>query len=130
MTCPRKYCLIDTCTNELDSDHPDALLNPEPDPDEDTEQYPTYQPPEPPSVAEQVTCIAGNSFMYFAVLTMVSAALQLALFSSLYVVTIIFGVAMSICVAVAAIAEQFIGRHKPDHPVVRAHRRREKRTAA
>jgi len=38
-------------------------------------------------VAEQVTCIAGNSFMYFAVLTMVSAALQLALFSSLYVVT-------------------------------------------
>jgi hypothetical protein len=110
VTCPRKYCLIDTCTNDLDSYHPDALPNPDADP----EQYQTYQPHEPPTVASQVECIAGNTFMYLAVFTVISLALQLTPISDsiVEIIMIILGVATGISLVIAAVAEQFVDRHK------------------
>jgi hypothetical protein len=115
MTCPRKYCLIDTCTSNADAEYHDPDVYIEPDDDVDTEQFPTYEPPEPVSVADQVECIAGNTFMYFCVLTLISAALQLTLFSDsiVWIITIILGAAAGISLVVAAVAEQFTDRHTP-----------------
>ena len=115
MTCPRKYCLIDTCTSNADAEHHARRLYIEPDDNVDTEQFPTYEPPEPVSVADQVVCIAGNTFMYFCVLTLISAALQLTLFSDsiVWIITIILGAATGISLVVAAVAEQLTDRHTP-----------------
>jgi hypothetical protein len=112
VTCPRKYCLIDTCVSDFDSYHPDALndIEPDPDPEEDAETYPAYRPPKPTSTSELVMCIAGNTTMYFCVLALISVALQLTLYSNLYIVTIILTVGFSISITVAAIAEQLTDR--------------------
>jgi hypothetical protein len=110
MTCPRKYCLIDTCTSNADAEYHGRRVYIEPDDNVDTEQFPTYEPPEPVSVVDQVGCIAGNTLMYSGVLTLVSAVLQLTVFgdssdSIVLIITIIFFAAMFISVVVAAVAE-------------------------
>jgi hypothetical protein len=116
MTCPRKYCLIDTCTSN--AEHHARRLYIEPDDNVDTEQFPTYEPPEPVSVADQVECIAGNTGMYFCVLALISAALQLTVFgdssdSIVLIITIIFFAALFISFVVAAVAEHVAKRHTP-----------------
>jgi hypothetical protein len=122
MTCPRKYCLIDTCTPApADDTEPsgETVVDTEPSDDEPADQpFPTYQskqPDQPPSVASQVECIAGNTFMYFCVLTLISAALQLTLSSDsiVWIITIILGAATGISLVAAAVAEQVIDRHTP-----------------
>jgi hypothetical protein len=48
MTCPRKYCLIDTCTSNAEHHARRLYIEPdEPDDNVDTEQFPTYEPPSP-----------------------------------------------------------------------------------
>jgi hypothetical protein len=119
MTCPRKYCLIDTCTSNANAEHHEGRrLYIEPDDNVDIEQFRTYEPPEPVSVADQVECIAGNTAMYSCVLILISAALQLTVFgdssdSIVLIITIIFFAAMFISIAVAAVAEHFPIRHTP-----------------
>jgi hypothetical protein len=117
MTCPRKYCLIDTCTSDADAEYHEARrVYIEPEDNVDTEEFPTYKPPEAVSVADQVECIAGNTFMYTGVLTLISAALQLTLFSDsivVLIITIILFAAMFISVVVLAVAEHLTKRHTP-----------------
>jgi hypothetical protein len=67
-------------------------------------------------VADQVEWIAGNTFMYSCVLTLISAGLQLTLFSDsmvVLIITIIFFAVMFISVVVLAVAEHLTKRHTP-----------------
>jgi hypothetical protein len=115
VTCRRKYCLIDICTYDAETDT-DPYTEPTNFDEPAEPQYQQYRPNDPngpPTVASQVECIADNTFMYLSVLALISYAIMLSRFNNpvTEISTIVFGVGAGISLVVAA-AEQLVDRQK------------------